>query len=103
MTYMQTPDVLAGREAVAAEIRALLGRRRIRQSQLARGVGMSTTALSRRLAGVHPFDIDELQRIASYLGVPVTALVEDVKLTPGDASHGALTARYWPVHALIAA
>jgi len=37
-------------------------------------MGMTQQALSRRLSGDVPFDVDELGRIADLLGVPVTLL-----------------------------
>jgi transcriptional regulator with XRE-family HTH domain len=36
---------------------------------------LSTAAVSRRLAGDSPLDINELEEIADFLGVPVTRLI----------------------------
>ncbi len=52
----------------AAEIRAELGRQDITQDDLAHRVGMSPSALSRRLAGLQPFELQELEAIAAALG-----------------------------------
>lgn len=38
--------------------------------------GIPRTTLLRRLSGVSPFTVDELQRIADLLGVPVHSLIE---------------------------
>jgi transcriptional regulator with XRE-family HTH domain len=64
----------ANREAVAEEIRALMGRRRVSQTRLAKVLGMSQPSLSNRLTGGQPFDVDELFTLAEYFGVEVTAL-----------------------------
>lgn len=59
-------------ERVAAEVRAELGRQRKSGSELAAALGMAQSTVSRRLLGEVPFDVDELHRIADYLGVPVS-------------------------------
>lgn len=63
-------------EIVAAEIRAWIGRRGIRQSQLARELGVSEQWISVRLRGVQPIGVDDLERIADVLGVPVTTFLK---------------------------
>ena len=85
---MTTPDVTAGREAVAAEIRSLLARKRLRHVALAKYLNMSQAALSRRLTGEYPFDIDELQRTATFLGTTVPELVKELPVTTGGGGGG---------------
>ncbi len=63
-------------QRVAATIRAELARRRISQSALARELGMAQTAVSRRLTGQVPFDVNELHAIANHLGLPPAALLD---------------------------
>jgi predicted transcriptional regulator len=63
------PSADLGREAIASEVRSLMGRRRVSQTALARLLGISQSALSRRLVGEQPFDTDELFVIARHLGV----------------------------------
>jgi len=58
-------------------VRAEMGRHRITQTQLAKNLGTSQMAVSRRLSGEVPFDVDELARVAEILGVPVTVLFGD--------------------------
>jgi transcriptional regulator with XRE-family HTH domain len=53
----------------AEEIRALMGRRDINKTELARRLGVSDMWVGRRLRGKLPIDIDDLQRIAVVLGV----------------------------------
>lgn len=58
--------------SVAAEVRAEMARQHKSQTTLALDLGVSQAFLSRRLSGGVPFDIDELDRIARVLEVPVT-------------------------------
>jgi transcriptional regulator with XRE-family HTH domain len=62
------------REAVAEEVRSLMGRKRVNQTRLANHLKMSQSALSRRLNGQHPFDTDDLFTIAELFDVEVTRL-----------------------------
>jgi transcriptional regulator with XRE-family HTH domain len=58
-----------------AHIRALLAERGIPQSALADYLGMKQQGVSRRLTGAVPFDVDELARVAQFLGLHVSELV----------------------------
>ena len=60
------------RATVAANVRAELGRVSASQSKASTAIGMSQTALSKRLSGRLPFTVDELGNLADYLGVPVS-------------------------------
>lgn len=62
------------RELIAEEIRALMGRRKVGVSELARRIGVSQPYLSRRLSGEVAIDVDDLARIAAELSVDVIAL-----------------------------
>lgn len=61
--------------AVAAEVRAELGRQNVSGTGLARMMGVSQALVSRRLTGEVPFDVAELSRIAEILGVPVSTFM----------------------------
>lgn len=61
---METPTYAA---AVAAEVRASLGRAGSTQAQLALAAGMSKASLSRKLAGKQAFAADELLDMAPIL------------------------------------
>lgn len=61
--------------AVGANIRAELARRGLSQRTLTNVLDVSPTGVSKRLAGVTPIDVDELGKIAAFLGVPVTELI----------------------------
>lgn len=73
------------RERVAGEVRAAMGRTRTTQKALCAYLGLSQAALSRRLVGVTPFDVDELYALGRYFSIQPAALLPDV---------GAVTGRY---------
>jgi predicted transcriptional regulator len=62
-------------ERVAANVRAELARRSLSQTDLARMLGTTQQAVSRRISGKVPFDTEELNSIAEQLGVPVASLI----------------------------
>lgn len=69
------------RETVAANVRAELGRSRISQANAAAAIQMSAPALSKRLNSQLPFTIDDLEGIATLVGVdPVALLAESARL-----------------------
>lgn len=65
---------------VAEEIRALLARRDMSRSELARRLGVSAMWVSDRLRGQTPIGLDDLERMARILGV------EPVDLLPRSAN-----------------
>lgn len=65
-------------ERVAAEVRAEMGRHRVTQAQLGQVLGLHQMSVSRRLAGEVPFDVDELYKVAVFLGCPVSRLIPEV-------------------------
>ena len=64
-------------EHVGANVRAEMARRRISQTSIADEVGMTQSAISRRLRGVTPFDVSTLALVAACLNVPVASLIDD--------------------------
>ena len=88
-----TIDVTAGQTAnlsdrVAEEIRALLGRRRMSQAELARKLGTSGAWLNYRLTGKQPIDLNDLADIAGALGVAVADLLPQHVTTRQYLSRG---------------
>lgn len=63
------------RQAVAAEVRAALARAGRRQADLAREVGISRAALSRKMRGEGAFYVEEIVAIADALGIDAGRLV----------------------------
>jgi transcriptional regulator with XRE-family HTH domain len=63
-------------DAVAAEVRAIMARRRITGESVAAHVGKSRGYVSRRLIGETCFDVDDLDAVATALGVPLEAILE---------------------------
>lgn len=64
------------RAEVAAEIRAELARQRVSQAALILATGITKNTLRRRLNGVKPFYVHELEAICSFLNVPLSELLE---------------------------
>ena len=64
--------------ATGANVRAEMARCGVTQTTLARKIGLSQTAVSARLKGRTPFDINELVLIAQVLGVPLDTLLAGV-------------------------
>jgi transcriptional regulator with XRE-family HTH domain len=64
----------------AANIRAEMARRSIRQIVLAQRLGLSQAAISRRLKGETEFSVAELLVVAELLGVPAASLLGDAPL-----------------------
>jgi len=71
---------------VGANVRAEMARRLVSQSDLARELGLSQMAVSRRLRGDIPFDVDEIARAAVYLEVPLSVLMPEPKREPMTAA-----------------
>jgi transcriptional regulator with XRE-family HTH domain len=63
------------RTKVAEEIRALMARRNISRQRVARALGVSHTTVWRRLNGDTALNLDELELIATVLGVSVHDLM----------------------------
>jgi transcriptional regulator with XRE-family HTH domain len=63
------------RERIAEEVRSLMGRRRMRDIELARLLGRSHTYMYRRLSGETAFDADDLELIARALDVKIVDLL----------------------------
>lgn len=60
---------------LAANLRGEMARQRRRQVDLAAVLSMSQAAVSRRLSGETPLDVDELYAVASWLDLPITDLM----------------------------
>ena len=54
---------------VAGALRAEMARKRLTSKDLAVALNCSQSSASRRMAGATPLDLDELTRIAEWLGV----------------------------------
>jgi len=61
----------------AREIRAEMARQGISQEALGERIGWDQRRVSRRLTAEVPIDLEELERIAEALGVPVSKFIPD--------------------------
>lgn len=62
-------------QRAAAEIRAVMGARRLNAVDLRPVLGLSRTAVTRRFNGDVDLTIDELEAIAAWLDVPLTRFI----------------------------
>ena len=62
-------------EIVAENVRAESARRGYSQSSLARALGMQQTQISRRWRGAMSWSLDEIEQVASILGIEATCLI----------------------------
>ena len=62
---------------VAANVRAEMARQRKRQADLGEVLGLTQGAVSKRMSGTVALDVDEVGKIAAFLGVPVSSLLAD--------------------------
>lgn len=73
-------------ELVAGNVRAEMGRAQKSQAQIGDRLGLSQTAVSARLRGKTPFDVNEIYAIAEFLNVPVMTLMVGVSMLEPVAS-----------------
>lgn len=62
-------------QRVAAEVRAALARQRKPHRFVGEVLGLSSTAVSRRLRGETVFDVEELAKLATALGVTLASFM----------------------------
>lgn len=70
---------------VAANIRAEVARRGLTQGQLAAGLGISQTNVSKRARGKVEWSLNEIETVARLLGTTVSALCAIRDSNPGPA------------------
>lgn len=62
---------------VGQRVQTEMDRQSIRQTTVAKRLGTSQQAVSRRIRGVVPFNVEELELIAVLLDVPATQFLND--------------------------
>lgn len=72
-----TPSAVIG-----ANVRAEMARRGISQTALASRLKVSQSAVSKRLRGETPFDVNELAKVARALGVSMDSLTAGAAEVP---------------------
>lgn len=72
-------------ERAAAQIRGYMAARKKHAYELAAELEVSTYTANRRMQGIGDFTLDEIEKVAKWLGVPIMHIVDpspDVKYTP---------------------
>lgn len=67
---------------------------RISGSEVARRIGMTQPALSRRMTGDVPFDLDLLGRICDATGISFAYVTSGIRETPGPEGPGGGVVRH---------
>lgn len=75
--HMDESDI---KTALLAEIRAWMGRRQVNQTDMARHMGLTRSAVSRRMSGQQDFTFPELASIAGWLDITLAELFGPVVL-----------------------
>ena len=70
---------LVRRHAIAAELRAEIGRQNISRAALADAAGITVPTLRNRLEGKKPFVVDELLALLALLGINLPAFLDRVE------------------------
>lgn len=66
------------RSSVAAEVRAGLARVRATHADVAKILGVSTATVSKKVNGRTSFTVEEVVRLAAFLGVPPSTLLSSL-------------------------
>jgi len=69
-------------ERVTEEVRAVLARRRVSATELARRMGVTQSYLARRMTGVQPLDLNDLDKIALALEIEAIDLLRAALTAP---------------------
>jgi len=86
--------------ALAEELRVHMTRKQVTGRELARRLHVSSQWISQRTRGVVPLDADDMEMLASALGISLPELVDDAlrrvaQSTPADHGSG-VTGTYTP-------
>lgn len=82
MTVTELPATQDVVHLVAANVRAELARRGLTGSDLGRVLSLSPTAVSRRLRGVTPLDVEDLAKVSRLLGMTMAEVLGEVGRDP---------------------
>ena len=75
LTSFPPPPMITTRDVVAANVRAEAARRGYNQVKLGKTLGISQGAITKRWRGERPWQLEELDSLASALGISVVDLV----------------------------
>lgn len=74
------------REKVAQEVRAEIARAGFSVNAAAKALEWTQPYLQRRISGTTAFDVDDLEHISRWLGVPVSVLIGTTEKPPGPST-----------------
>lgn len=70
-------DIKQAGQTIASNLRAEIARQKRRKGDLAPVLNLSPAAVTRRLSGETPLDVNELCAVAAWLNVPITTLLPE--------------------------
>lgn len=73
-------------ESVAAEVRAHVARKKVRQQDIADALGRTQSWVSRRMTGEVPFTVGDLDAICQLLDLTLLQLVEGMPPPPANGA-----------------
>lgn len=76
---------LTPRQAVANAVRGAMAERRVTQQVLAEKAAISQSSLTRKLGGERAITVDELERIATALGLTQSSLIAKAEALLAEA------------------
>ena len=85
---LDSPSGRTVNELVGELVHGAMWRRKLSQTEFAKQLGITQSALSRKLHGNRPFDIEELLLIAVILELPITALIPKMENPRPDGPDG---------------
>ncbi|WP_407727472.1 helix-turn-helix domain-containing protein [Rhodococcoides fascians] len=80
-------------ELVGERVHQALWRRKITQTQFGPKLGITQSALSKKMRGERAFGVDELLEISAFLDIPITDLLPTRKDPHPDGPDGGSTSR----------
>ena len=86
---MDSPSGRTVNELVGDLVHTEMWRRKLSQTEFAVQLGITQSALSRKLRGTRAFDIEELLLIAVMFDLPITALIPKIEEPRPEGPDGA--------------
>lgn len=88
LTVIDEPREESLSEAIARRLAGEFGQLRISVSEVGRRVGLSQTAMSRRMTALIPFDLAEIEHLCTVIGLDRDYILTGARRLPGGPGDG---------------